>query len=79
MCLVHGRRQWGQGGRGHPPDKVEGGLMVLFFGLVCSVGSLPPEKFSADALGLVSLFFIFCTVSKEKTVVYLKIYGSIRT
>jgi len=28
--------------------KVEGGLMVLVFGLVFSVA--PPEKFSADAL-----------------------------
>jgi len=45
---IHGRRQ--------PPwifihgtDRAEGGLMVLFFGLVFSVG-LPPGNFSADAL-----------------------------
>jgi len=29
--------------------KLDGGLMVLFFGLVFSVAS-PPENFSADAL-----------------------------
>jgi len=29
----------------HCTDKVEKGLMVLFFGLVCPVCHLPPEKF----------------------------------
>jgi len=33
----------------HSTDKVERGLMVLFFGLVFPIG--PPEKFSADTLG----------------------------
>jgi len=33
----------------HDTDKVEGGLMVLFFGLVF-FRWLYPEKFSADAL-----------------------------
>jgi len=33
----------------HDIDKVEGGLIVLFFGLVFS--SVPPENFSTDALG----------------------------
>jgi len=34
----------------HVTDKVEGGLMVLFFGLVFSVATPPFWKFSADAL-----------------------------
>jgi len=39
-------------------DKVEGSLMMLFFGLVFSVAS-PPENFSADALGGTH-FFLKC-------------------
>jgi len=34
----------------HDTDKVEGGLMVLFFGLVFPVDP-PPGNFSADAVG----------------------------
>jgi len=34
----------------HDIDKVQEGLMVLFFGLVFSVAPLPLGKFSADAL-----------------------------
>jgi len=33
------------------PYKVEGGLMVQFFGLVFSVAPSPPGKISVDALG----------------------------
>jgi len=48
----------GRGGKGavapwifiHDTDKVEGGLMVLFFGLVLCVTPLP-GNFSADVLG----------------------------
>jgi len=49
----------GRGGRAppwifiHDADKVEGGLTVLFFGLVLSV--VPPENLSADALAFVPL------------------------
>jgi len=35
----------------HDADKVERGLIVLFFGLVFSVNRSSPWKFSADALG----------------------------
>jgi len=56
---VHGRRQRRQGGRApwifiHGADEVEGGFMVLVFGLVFSVGH-PPENFSADALTAILL------------------------
>jgi len=34
----------------HDTDKVEGGLMVLFFGLVFSIAPIPSKNFSADAL-----------------------------
>jgi len=34
----------------HDTDKVEGGLMVLFFGLVFSIATIPPEIFSVYAL-----------------------------
>jgi len=43
-------------------DKVEGGLIVQSFGLVFFVvGTLPPEKFSADALAfaICNVLFIF--------------------
>jgi len=33
----------------HDADKIEGGLMVLFFGIIFSI-ALPPGNFSADAL-----------------------------
>jgi len=34
----------------HDTDKAKGGLLVLFFGLVFSVGPLPHENFSANAV-----------------------------
>jgi len=46
-----------QGGRGSPwifmhgTDKVEGGLFMLFFGLVFSVSPLPLEMFLPTPLG----------------------------
>jgi len=52
ILLTYGRRQWGaEGGRApswvfiHGIDKVERGLIVLFFGLVFSIA--PPGNFSA--------------------------------
>jgi len=53
---VHEHRQRRQGAVTpwifiHDTDKVEGGLMMLFFGLVFSVGSLP-GNFSAEVLAL---------------------------
>jgi len=55
-CWNNGRRKRGGSGGPWPPwiiihdtHKVEGGLMLLFFGLAFSVA--PPGKFSADALG----------------------------
>jgi len=52
LHTVHGRRQ--REAVASPwifirnTDKVEGGFMVLFFGLVFSIG--PPENFSANTL-----------------------------
>jgi len=55
IALTMGVGSGEQGGRApwifiHGTDKVKGGLMVLFFGFVFSVG-LSVETFSVDALG----------------------------
>jgi len=63
-----------EGGRGpwppwifiHNANKVEGGLMVLFFGLVFSVAS--PENFSVDALDSITLILQGTVQIKKFTV-----------
>jgi len=55
----------GQGGRAlwifmHGTHKVEGGFMLLFFGLVFFVVPLTTENFSADALDRTHFMVIYC-------------------
>jgi len=44
----------------HDTDKLEGGLMELFFDLVFTVAPYPPKNYTVNALASSKLLFFFC-------------------